>query len=465
MSHASSSQDLLDQQQLENSLVTRCPNCTTRFKVTAQQLKVASGRVRCGACLGVFTATETLFSDGVRVNARFSAKGDELIIDAHEPDPEIILGAPSTGIEQTAADVRTAAPSSEYIALEAMEKRLLEEMSSELEAPVSPSADTSAATDSTDTPAENTTAPVAAAWDVASERTIDVSVRVQTDDEDAASLAADTSIAQDGELDFEFESQEIQESVTTDQYLELDPAKTAGSSGVDTDSEHPASSSEQDESAQRSGRESFSTVQRATEHLQAKRKNTSSDDIDVVVDVGPAQPSSGQSMLDLELPQAPELPPVQHPIGTYAAIVLALLLIPVQLLWFQFEDWAKEPSIRPVYETICGLGICELPPAKDVTQIVSRRSVSRTDPDNPGQRVIDVLMVNSAAFAQPFPDIEVTFTDLDGQTVSATTFSADQYLRGEMTGVTLIQPRTPVHITLQVDDPGARVQGFRVEFR
>ena len=38
----------------EPSLIAECPSCQTRFRVNEQQLTVADGRVRCGACLAVF---------------------------------------------------------------------------------------------------------------------------------------------------------------------------------------------------------------------------------------------------------------------------------------------------------------------------------------------------------------------------------------------------------------------------
>ncbi len=41
-------------------LVTECPNCFTRFRVTETQLQVASGRVRCGSCLTVFQGVDRL---------------------------------------------------------------------------------------------------------------------------------------------------------------------------------------------------------------------------------------------------------------------------------------------------------------------------------------------------------------------------------------------------------------------
>ncbi|MCY3838380.1 MAG: DUF3426 domain-containing protein [Gammaproteobacteria bacterium] len=39
-------------------LISECPSCRTRFRVTEDQLAVADGRVRCGACLSVFDGRE-----------------------------------------------------------------------------------------------------------------------------------------------------------------------------------------------------------------------------------------------------------------------------------------------------------------------------------------------------------------------------------------------------------------------
>jgi predicted Zn finger-like uncharacterized protein len=41
-----------------SSLLTQCPHCQTSFRVTAAQLEAAGGRVRCGSCLGIFSAPD-----------------------------------------------------------------------------------------------------------------------------------------------------------------------------------------------------------------------------------------------------------------------------------------------------------------------------------------------------------------------------------------------------------------------
>ena len=41
-------------------MLTRCPTCSTAFRVTPEQLKVRAGKVRCGHCKAVFNALESL---------------------------------------------------------------------------------------------------------------------------------------------------------------------------------------------------------------------------------------------------------------------------------------------------------------------------------------------------------------------------------------------------------------------
>jgi len=43
--------------------ITQCPECSTRFKVSEEQLSAHNGMVRCGRCSTVFNATEHLHDD------------------------------------------------------------------------------------------------------------------------------------------------------------------------------------------------------------------------------------------------------------------------------------------------------------------------------------------------------------------------------------------------------------------
>lgn len=50
-------------------LIAECPSCQTRFRVTEDQLAVANGRVRCGACLTVFDGREAAVGEETAVGA------------------------------------------------------------------------------------------------------------------------------------------------------------------------------------------------------------------------------------------------------------------------------------------------------------------------------------------------------------------------------------------------------------
>ena len=78
-------------------MITRCPECATAFRVTAEQLAVRQGRVRCGHCAAIFDAVAGLES------------GHD------EPAPEsAIESREATAIPQRAPrDDRPAAPATE----------------------------------------------------------------------------------------------------------------------------------------------------------------------------------------------------------------------------------------------------------------------------------------------------------------------------------------------------------------
>ena len=42
---------------------TRCPVCSTIFRVTSEQLRLKAGKVRCGHCQSVFNAFDEFLED------------------------------------------------------------------------------------------------------------------------------------------------------------------------------------------------------------------------------------------------------------------------------------------------------------------------------------------------------------------------------------------------------------------
>ena len=63
----------------EQAQYTRCPQCKTAFKVTSKVLSMAHGKVRCGACLAVFQASDYFVQPRNEVFAKKSEKNNEAI--------------------------------------------------------------------------------------------------------------------------------------------------------------------------------------------------------------------------------------------------------------------------------------------------------------------------------------------------------------------------------------------------
>lgn len=55
-------------------MLTRCPSCATHFRVTPEQLKARTGRVRCGECQNVFNALDSLIEEPVVVSTPMPAE-------------------------------------------------------------------------------------------------------------------------------------------------------------------------------------------------------------------------------------------------------------------------------------------------------------------------------------------------------------------------------------------------------
>jgi hypothetical protein len=164
--------------------------------------------------------------------------------------------------------------------------------------------------------------------------------------------------------------------------------------------------------------------------------------------------------------------PVQHNHSgkiralAWSMIVLALLgVIVSQLVWVQFDKFAKIPQLRPFYEKGCELTGCTLPPLIDMSAIDSRKLVVKTNPANRNELVVDAVIINRAAFAQPFPAVVLTFADLNGQEVTQRVFNPADYLASQGTQLREMPPQTPIRIAIAIQDPGQTAVSYNIDFR
>jgi len=450
-------------------LITRCPNCSTQFRVTENQLAIASGRVRCGACLTVFQGTEHLildeeppFSTGSEADAALDALLDEL-----ESDEPLEIESRFEGVHPVAKGEGATRFFGGYedVALTREIDRIDFENEDEDEAPEPEPG--SAENDETDDIAGIRSTAAAPALDGDATDAADGWMRAVTE---APVEPAWTEQGQAAEADFEDEPAlpEVEEWPDGDD-LVLPDDLAAAEDGVDAASgKREADETAQDDYERWIGRSTTSIDQLVEEVVASGRAaaqsriGTMSAAAPAAADAAPVErPDRSVVHRPTEISFAPE-PRRWWAVGVAALFVVLLL---IQIAYLQLPEWSKEPSLRPAYEWACGWLGCELPEMRALDALRTRNLVVRSHPGTSGALIVDAAIVNTAPFAQRFPDLELRFTSVSGELVAGRRFSPDEYLPADFEGERSMPPNTPIQVSLEIVDPGPAAVNYTLSFR
>lgn len=148
-----------------------------------------------------------------------------------------------------------------------------------------------------------------------------------------------------------------------------------------------------------------------------------------------------------------------------ALTLLAALALAGQYVTYHFAELARQDQYRPIFQQLCPIVGCSVPAKVDIALIKSSNLVVRSHPDFAGALVVDAIIYNRAAFPQPFPLLELRFADLNGQSIASRRFKPAEYLSGDLAGRVEMPPQTPIHIALDILDPGAKAVNYSLSFR
>ena len=142
--------------------------------------------------------------------------------------------------------------------------------------------------------------------------------------------------------------------------------------------------------------------------------------------------------------------------------LIMLTALIAQIAWLQFDSLNRTEPYRSYYAVACTVVGCELSPLIDRTEIRAVNLVVRSHPQHEGALIVDAVLQNAANFAQSFPALELIFTDVQDKPVAARRFLPKEYLGGEMAGKRDIPSEQPVHIALEIVDPGPEAVSYRI---
>jgi hypothetical protein len=141
-----------------------------------------------------------------------------------------------------------------------------------------------------------------------------------------------------------------------------------------------------------------------------------------------------------------------------------LLLLIAQASWFHYEKLVKYPKIAALYELACQQLACELPVLSNISKIENGNLVVRSHPTIFNALIIETIITNHAAFEQAFPDISLSFSNINNQAIAQRLFTPTEYLNSEILNWPGMPPEQPIQITFEIIDPGPEAVNYKINF-
>lgn len=171
------------------------------------------------------------------------------------------------------------------------------------------------------------------------------------------------------------------------------------------------------------------------------------------------------------VPEAPEFPgddtapPRRRGLWTAVALLLAGAA-GLQAAWFERDTLLmRYPQLRPHVEQLCARLGCTVLRRRDLAAIAVVNRDVREHPRFEDTLLVNATISNGAAFAQPFPRIELAFSDTNGRVIAARAFEAREYLDQSMVTQRGMEPGTPVHVVLEIAGINKDAASFEIGFR
>lgn len=147
-----------------------------------------------------------------------------------------------------------------------------------------------------------------------------------------------------------------------------------------------------------------------------------------------------------------------------AGCALLLLTLAGEIAWAEQARWIDDARVRAWLDPLCATLGCRLPLRHDATTLELLSRDIRPHPSVPGALIISATLRNDAAFAQSFPTVEITLSDLDEKRIAMRRFAPREYLGDARTIGAGLAPGASTALVFEVADPGKDAVAFEFKF-
>ncbi|WP_069472386.1 DUF3426 domain-containing protein [Candidatus Marithrix sp. Canyon 246] len=150
---------------------------------------------------------------------------------------------------------------------------------------------------------------------------------------------------------------------------------------------------------------------------------------------------------------------------TFIVIVFSVTLT-IQAMWFWQRDvFLQNSHIRPLLVKFCYTFLCTLPPTRDLSSFQMKNYVFHVNEKTSLQ--LEAIFINKASFPQAYPDLQVTFIDINDHTIIKKRFTPVEYLQA---APDKMRAGASVHVKLdfmdmeKVIEDNKVAEGYRFKF-
>jgi predicted Zn finger-like uncharacterized protein len=158
-------------------------------------------------------------------------------------------------------------------------------------------------------------------------------------------------------------------------------------------------------------------------------------------------------------------PPPREPLSRAWAFGAALLFVvlAVELAYgFRAPLAQRYPVLRPWLEAACARAGCSVPWPREDALLKLEDSEMNEVPGRPAEIALGARMRNLATFAQEYPHLELTLTDVSGQAAVRRVLRPADYLGRALNPGEALAPGADLAIQLRLETPRVRATGYEL---